>query len=143
LGSIAGSLSPVPPSAKLQAQPKPVAVDLATKERSVEQFAGNQDQPARNQDQITQAFAMLPAAVQDINQNTLALAPLAPKAALVPLPKPKPALVPLPQSKAAYVPPPKPPRSTDVVISDFGWSERFGRASLDSDTKTLVGGAVR
>jgi hypothetical protein len=37
---------------------------------------------------MTQAFATLQAAVRDINQNILALAPLAPKAAHVPPPKP-------------------------------------------------------
>ncbi|MGA8693318.1 MAG: hypothetical protein WB689_05635 [Xanthobacteraceae bacterium] len=48
--------------------------------RSVEQLASNQDQLARKQDQMTQAFAALHAAVRDINQNILALATLAPKA---------------------------------------------------------------
>jgi len=147
-----GWLLPASPSAELQAQPKPVAVDLAVKERRVEQVASNQDQLARKQDQMTQAFATLPAAVQDINQYALALAPLAPKAALVPLSKPKPALVPLPKPKPALVPLPKPPQSRDIVLesntsanaaSDSGWSGRFGRASLDSDTRTLVGAAVR
>jgi hypothetical protein len=73
----------------LQAQVKPVALDLAIMRRSVEQLAGNQDQLARKQDQMAQAFAtLLQAAVRDINQNILALAPLAPKAAHVPPPKP-------------------------------------------------------
>jgi hypothetical protein len=136
-----GRLLPASPSAELQAQLKPVAVDLAMMERSVEQLASNQDQLARKQDQMTQAFATLQAAAQDINQNTLALALLAPKAALVPLPKPR----------AALVPPPKPPQSPDMVFesntsanaaSDFGRTGRFGRA-FDSDVKTLVGAAVR
>jgi hypothetical protein len=161
-----GWLLPASPSAELQAQLKPVAVDLAIMERSVEQLtsnqdqlakrsveqlASNQDQLARKQDQMTQAFATLQAAVQDINQNTLALAPLAPKAALIPL-APKAALVPLPKPKAALVPPPKPPQSPEIVLesntsanaaSDFGRSGRFGRAFPDSDIKTLAGAAVR
>ena len=83
-----GWLLPVSPSAELQAQLKPVALDLAIMRRSVEQLAGNQDQLARKQDQMAQAFATLQAAVRDINQNILALAPLAPKAAHVLPPKP-------------------------------------------------------
>jgi uncharacterized iron-regulated membrane protein len=83
-----GWLLPASPSAELQAQLKPVALDLAILRHSVEQLAGNQDQLARKQDQMTQAFATLQAAVRDINQNILALAPLAPKAAHVPPPKP-------------------------------------------------------
>ena len=63
---------------------KPVALDLAIMKRSVEQLASNQDQLARKQDQMTQAFATLQAAVRDINQNILALAPLAPKAGHAP-----------------------------------------------------------
>jgi hypothetical protein len=72
----------------LHAQLKPVAVDLAIMRRSIEQLATNQDQLARKQDQMAQAFAALQAAEQDIKQNILALAPLAPKAAHVPPPKP-------------------------------------------------------
>jgi len=72
----------------LQAQLKPVALDLAIMKRSVEQLASNQDQLSRKQDQMTQAFAALQAAEQDIKQNILALAPLAPKAGHV---SPKPA----------------------------------------------------
>ena len=83
-----GWLLPASPSAELQAQLKPVTVDLAIMRRSVEQLASNQDQLARKQDQMTQAFAALQAAEQDIKQNILALAPLAPKAAHVPPPKP-------------------------------------------------------
>jgi len=83
-----GWLLPASPSAELQAQLKPVAVDLAIMKRSIEQLAGNQDQLARKQDQMAQAFATLQAAVRDINQNILALAPLAPKAGHVPPPKP-------------------------------------------------------
>ena len=45
-----GWLLPVSPSAELQAQLKPVALDLAIMRRSVEQLAGNQDQLARKQD---------------------------------------------------------------------------------------------
>jgi hypothetical protein len=83
-----GWLLPVSPSEELQAQVKPVALDLAIMRRSVEQLAGNQDQLARKQDQMAQAFATLQGAVRDINQNILALAPLAPKAGHVPPPKP-------------------------------------------------------
>jgi len=68
------------PSAELQAQLKPVALDLAIMKRSIEQLANNQDQLGRKQDQMTQAFATLQVAVRDINQNILTLAPLAPKA---------------------------------------------------------------
>ncbi len=74
-----GWLFPASPSAELQAQLKPVALDLAIMKRSVEQLATNQDQLARKQDQMTLAFEALQAAVRDINQNILALAPLAPK----------------------------------------------------------------
>jgi len=83
-----GWLLPASPSAELQAQVKPVAVDLAIMRRTVEQLASIQDQLARKQDQMAQAFATLQSAVRDINQNILALAPLAPKAAHVP-PKPQ------------------------------------------------------
>ena len=81
-------LAPTSPSAELQAQLKPVALDLAIMKRSIEQLAGSQDQLTRKQDQMTQAFATLQAAEQDIKQNILALAPLAPKAAHVPPSKP-------------------------------------------------------
>ena len=57
-----------------------MAIDLALVRRSMEQLGANQDQLARKQDQMTQAFATLQAGVRDINQNILALAPLAPKA---------------------------------------------------------------
>jgi len=83
-----GWLAPASPSAELQAQLKPVLLDLAIMKRSVEQLASGQDQLARKQDQMTQAFAELQAAEQDINQNILALAPLAPKAGHVTPPKP-------------------------------------------------------
>ena len=82
-----GWLLPAPPpgpavtSPELQAQLKPVAVDLAIMRRSIEQLATNQDQIARKQDQMAQAIAALQTAKRDINQNILALAPLAPKAA--------------------------------------------------------------
>ena len=75
-----GWLLPTSPTAELQAQLKPVALDLAIMKRSVEQLAGIQDQLARKQDQMTLAFSALQTAVRDINQNILALAPLAPKA---------------------------------------------------------------
>jgi hypothetical protein len=83
-----GWLAPISPSAELQALLKPVALDLAIMKRSVEQLASNQDQLARKQDQMTADFSALQAAVRDINQNILALAPLAPKAGHV---SPKPA----------------------------------------------------
>ena len=83
-----GWLAPASPSAELQAQLKPVAFDLAIMKRTVEQLAASQDQLARKQDQMTQAFATLQATEQDIKQNILALAPLAPKAAHVPPSKP-------------------------------------------------------
>jgi hypothetical protein len=163
-----GWLLPASPSAELKAQPKPVTASLPVIEHSVEQLAGDPDQLIRKQDQMSQAFATLPAAVQDINQYALALAPLAPnaalvppptkavlitpttKAALVPLPKPKPILVPPPKPKAAFVPPPKLQQSRDITLNsssntagDFGRSGQFGRASPDSDTRTIVGAAVR
>jgi hypothetical protein len=75
-----GWMLPASPSAELQAQLKPVALDLAIMKRSIEQLANTQDQLGRKQDQMTQAFATLQVAVRDINQNILALAPLAPKA---------------------------------------------------------------
>jgi len=81
-----GWLLPAPPpgpavtSPELQAQLKPVAVDVAIIRRSIDQLAVNQDQLARKQDQIAQAIAALQAAERDIDQNILALAPLAPKA---------------------------------------------------------------
>ena len=71
---------PAVTSAELQALLKPVALDLAIMKRSVEQLASNQDQFARKQEQMTQALATQQAAMRDINQNILALAPLAPKA---------------------------------------------------------------
>ncbi len=83
-----GWLAPASPSAELQVQLKPVALDLAIMKRTVEQLATGQDQLARKQDQMTQAFGTLQAAEQDIKQNILALAPLAPKAAHVPPVKP-------------------------------------------------------
>jgi hypothetical protein len=82
-----GWLLPASLSEELQAQIKPVAVDLAIIRRSVEQLASNQDQLARKQDQLAQAFATMQAAVRDINQDILALAPLAPKAGHVSSPK--------------------------------------------------------
>jgi len=83
-----GWLMPASASAELQAQLKPVALDLAIMKRSIEQLASSQDQLAHKQDQMTQAFATLQAAEEDIKQNILALAPLAPKAAHVAPPKP-------------------------------------------------------
>ena len=70
-----GWLVPASPSAELQAQLKPVAIDLAIMKRSIEQLAGGQDQLARKQDQMTQAFATLQAAEQDIKQNYFSLGP--------------------------------------------------------------------
>jgi len=80
-------LAPTSPSAELRAQLRPVVLDLAIMKRSIELLAGSQDQLARKQDQMAQAFAALQAAEQDIKQNILALAPLAPKAGHVPSPK--------------------------------------------------------
>jgi hypothetical protein len=83
-----GWLVPTSPSEEVRAQLQPVALDLAILKRSVEQLDGNQDQLARKQDQMAQAFATLQVAVRDINQNILALAPLAPKTGHVVSPKP-------------------------------------------------------
>jgi len=83
-----GWLLPISASAELQGLLKPVALDLAIMKRSVEQLASNQDQLVRRQDQMTQAFATLQAAVRDINQNILSLAPLAPKAGSKPVQPP-------------------------------------------------------
>jgi hypothetical protein len=79
---------PAVTSTGLQQQLKPMAIDLALVRRSEEQLAANQDQLARKQEQMTQAIAALQAAERDINQNILALAAPAPKAAHV---SPKPA----------------------------------------------------
>jgi hypothetical protein len=78
---------PAVTSAELQAQLKPVALDLAILSRSVDHLAASQDQLARQQDQLRQAFATLQAAEQDIDQKIFALAPAAPRAAHS-LPKP-------------------------------------------------------
>lgn len=77
--------SPAAISAEVQAQLKPVALDLAIMKRSVEQLATNQEQLARKEDQLAQAFATLQAAKQDIDQKILALT--APRAAHVLPPK--------------------------------------------------------
>ena len=87
LGWLLPPPGPAVTSAELQVQLKPVALDLAIVRRSVEQLATNQDQLARKEDQLRQAFATLQAAEQDIDQKILALAPPAPRAAHV-LPKP-------------------------------------------------------
>ena len=87
-----GRLLPVPPpspsaiSAEVQRQLKPVALDLAVMKRSVEQLTTNQDQLARKEEQLAQAFATLQAAKQDIDQKILALT--APRVAHV-LPPPR------------------------------------------------------
>lgn len=72
-------------SAEVQAQLKPVTLDLAIMKRGIEQLAANQDQLARKGDQLAQAFATLQAAKQDIDQKILALT--APRAAHVLPPK--------------------------------------------------------
>jgi hypothetical protein len=72
---------PTVTSAELQAQLKPIALDLAILSRSVDHLATSQDQLARQQDQLRQAFATLQAAEQDIDQKIFALAPAAPRAA--------------------------------------------------------------
>jgi hypothetical protein len=86
-----GWLPPTSLSEEVRAQLQPVALDIAILKRSVEQLGGNQDQLARKQDQMAQAFATLQLAVRDINQNILALAPLAPKTGHV---SPKPGQLP-------------------------------------------------
>jgi hypothetical protein len=86
LGWLLPPPGPAVTSAELQALLEPVALDLAIVRRSVEQLATNQDQLARKEDQMRQAFATLQAAEQDIDQKILALAPPAPRAAHV-LPK--------------------------------------------------------
>jgi hypothetical protein len=78
--SLGWLLPPSPPgpaaiSAEVQAQLKPVALDLAIMKRGVEQLAANQDQLARKEDQLSQTFATLQAAKQDIDQKILALTP--------------------------------------------------------------------
>ena len=72
---------PAVTSAELQAQLKPMALDLAILSRSVDHLAAGQDQLARQEDQLRQAFATLQAAEQDIDQKIFALAPAAPRAA--------------------------------------------------------------
>jgi hypothetical protein len=76
----ASRLDPPVTSAELQAQLKPIALDLAILSRSVDHLAASQDQLARQEDQLRQAFATLQAAEQDIDQKIFALAPAAPKA---------------------------------------------------------------
>jgi len=86
----ASPLGPAVTSAELQAQLKPMALDLAIARRSIEQLATNQDQLARQEDQLRQAFGTLQAAEQDIDQKIFALAPAAPKAAHSPPKQPQP-----------------------------------------------------
>jgi hypothetical protein len=76
----ASRLDPPVTSAELQAQLKPIALDLAILSRSVDHLAASQDQLARQEDQLRQAFATLQAAEQDIDQKIFALAPAAPRA---------------------------------------------------------------
>jgi hypothetical protein len=78
---------PAVTSPELQAQLKPMALDLAILSRSVDHLAASQDQLARQEDQLKQAFATLQAAEQDIDQKIFALAPAAPRPAHS-LPKP-------------------------------------------------------
>ena len=77
----ASPLDPAVTSAELQAQLKPMALDLAILSRSVDHLAASQDQLARQEDQLRQAFATLQAAEQDIDQKIFALAPAAPRTA--------------------------------------------------------------
>ena len=77
----ASPLDPAVTSAELQAQLKPMSLDLAILSRSVDHLAASQDQLARQEDQLRQAFATLQAAEQEIDQKIFALAPAAPKAA--------------------------------------------------------------
>jgi hypothetical protein len=72
---------PAVTSAELQAQLKPMALDLAILSRSMDHLAASQDQLSRQEDQLRQAFATLQAAEQDIDQKIFALAPAAPRAA--------------------------------------------------------------
>jgi hypothetical protein len=72
---------PAVTSAELQAQLKPMAFDLAILSRSVDHLAASQDQLARQEEQLRQAFATLQAAEQDIDQKIFALAPAAPRVA--------------------------------------------------------------
>jgi hypothetical protein len=78
---------PAVTSPELQAQLKPMALDLAILSRSLDHLATSQDQLARQEDQLRQAFATLQAAEQDIDQKIFALAPAAPRPAHS-LPKP-------------------------------------------------------
>jgi hypothetical protein len=77
----ASPLDPAVTSAELQAQLKPMALDLAVLSRSVDHLSASQDQLARQEEQLKQAFATLQAAEQDIDQKIFALAPAAPRAA--------------------------------------------------------------
>jgi uncharacterized iron-regulated membrane protein len=80
--------APAVTSAELQAQLKPVALDLAIVRRSVEQLASNQDQLARKQDQMAQNIATLQAAVSQ-KVSASSSPPPAPKPVRVPPPAPK------------------------------------------------------
>jgi hypothetical protein len=86
--------APAVTSAELQDKLKPVALDVAIVRRSVEQFAFNQDQLARKQEQMAQAIAALQAVEQDISQKI--------SAPPSPLPAPKPVHV---SPKPAQPPP--------------------------------------
>jgi hypothetical protein len=77
----ASPLDPAVTTSELQAQLKPMALDLAILSRSVDHLAASQDQLARQEDQLRQAFATLQATEQDIDQKIFALAPAAPRAA--------------------------------------------------------------
>ena len=70
--------APAVTTADLQEQLKPVAIDLALVRRSIEQFASNQEQLARKQDQMAQNIATLQAAEQEVSQKVSA-PPLTPK----------------------------------------------------------------
>jgi len=91
LGWLLPPPGPAATSAELQAQLKPLALDLAIVRRTVEHLGSNQDQLARKEDQMRQAFVTLQAAEQDIDQKILALAPPAPRAHAPPKPPQPPA----------------------------------------------------
>jgi hypothetical protein len=73
-------------SAELQQQLKPVATDLATLRRTIEQLTANQDQLTRTQQQMAQGMAALQAAEQQLNQKLSSPPPAKP--VRVPPPKP-------------------------------------------------------
>lgn len=96
--------APVPSvtTADLQAQLKPLAVDLALVRRSVEQLGSDLDQLARKQDQLALNMATLQAAEQELSLKVSAPPP--PPKAVPGAPSPKPVHVPLPPPKSLQPP---------------------------------------